>query len=324
MVLHTLFFQVSLTMIIRPSQSVLKDVSLATVVPPHFLSSKYSTGMEGALGWRILAAHTRVVEEQNIMLFAHPAVCVLAWEVYPNMTCFDETKCLKTKHSLPLINCIFDVIFSVTKSKYLLYVNGDVLVREDFCRAFRYVAGTLNDFLLVSQRIDLKTESYSNERDLQSFLAHTPPNVLAGLSKLHSPAGIDFFCFSVSSKPTSVFPPFLVGNVLWDNWFLGAFLKENNVSVIDITAGEYLYHLGWTNKESHFRGKQTRYNRKVWSQSSGMVKFATIEQSKYTLQIENRQGNFSLSPNRRQEFLSRRQKGLKEVKKLENRRGFHS
>lgn len=307
MVLHTHFFLLSLTMVIRPSQSVLKDVTLATVVPPHFLSGNYSTGMEGALGWRILAAHTRVVDEQNLMLFAHPSVCVLAWEVYPNMTCFDETPCLKKEHNLPLINCIFDVIFSATRSKYILYANGDVLIREDFCRAFHYIAGTLGDFLLVSQRIDLKEESYSNERDLQDFLANTPRKLLAGFRKLHSPGGIDFFCFSVSSKPATVFPPFLVGNVRWDNWFLGAFLKENNTSVVDITAGEYLYHLGWTNGESHFRGSQTRYNLKVMSQSSGMVKGATIKESKYILRIEKHQGNFSLSPNKRQKRLSRRQ-----------------
>lgn len=126
------------------------------------------------------------------------------------------------------------------------------------------------------------------------------------LGELHRPVGIDFFLYKRDQKPWLVFPPFLLGNVKWDNWLLQQFLSVQQIISIDISALQQLYHLGASDRRSHFRKHQTMHNMKVYSQWNGSKRIASIMDCRFSIIREGNSRRLQLLTKQHRSWLSKK------------------
>lgn len=293
-------------------EGVLDDVSLITAVSPTFFEDHLQNDTWQNWGWRVWEAHMEIVREDNFFVFGTNHVCQQGLAVYPHITCIDEDVCMHSRYKMPLVNCIFERVHQLVSTEYMLYVNSDVLLRMDFVKSFRFVKERFRSFLLVSQRIDLRLEILNNIHDLQNFLLSMDRNTFHIAGKMHEISGIDLFLYSVDAVRWTTFPPFLLGNIRWDNWLLKQFLANPNITTVDFSPLKQLYHLGVPDKRSHYRGPQTRYNLELFRRLNGSKQLSTVRDCTFYLVKNSTTFAFQLLANN---LLSSSRKRIRRAKK---------
>ncbi len=107
----------------------------------------------------------------------------------------------------PLVSSIFQLARMASKSPYMVYVNGDILLLSDILEATQKIDSQLSTpFLLIGQRWDL---------DIEDQLAFSPgwedrlKDRVQKHGNLHPPAGSDYFVFP--HRAFADMPDFAIG-----------------------------------------------------------------------------------------------------------------
>jgi hypothetical protein len=130
-----------------------------------------------------------------------------------------------------LVNSAFAKAQAMARHDAVCYVNCDVVLMEDFCRALECVRAAHREFLMVGQRWDaeiaeaLPFEQRNWERELRNFVARR--------GKQRGADWIDYFAFSRGLYGPDM-PPFAIGRTCWDNWLVWKAL-ESRKPVVDVT-----------------------------------------------------------------------------------------
>ena len=143
----------------------------------------------------------------------------------------------RSPQGTPLVSSIFARAAEAAHAPYLCYINGDILLMDDFLQAVEaVVARTPRDFLMVGRRWDADiTEPLDFgegwEDRLRAFVrAH---------GQQHSAFGIDYFVFPKGAY--AEMPPFVVGRAGWDNWMI-YYARKQGWKVIDASADVLAVH----------------------------------------------------------------------------------
>jgi hypothetical protein len=135
------------------------------------------------------------------------------------------------KHDLtgvPYIDDWFRQGIRQSQSKYVCFINSDILISADWLSRVSTVDTALQDrsVLMIGQRIDfdIKEELFDGLTFTQStFLKQVDAMVQNSPHTDHSPYGVDTFTFRLDRMPFDPerIPPFLMGRYNWDNWIIG-------------------------------------------------------------------------------------------------------
>lgn len=142
----------------------------------------------------------------------------------------------RNEYGTPLLHDIFRQAQSLASHELLCYVNGDIILMDDFVRAIELVNSIRRRFLMVGQRWDVDVD-----QDL-SFTAGWQDRLQARVKtegKLHDKAGIDYFAFR--SNLYQDVPPFAIGRTVWDNWLISRAIVLR-AAVVDATEAITVVH----------------------------------------------------------------------------------
>jgi hypothetical protein len=151
----------------------------------------------------------------------------------------------KHESGLNYVNYIFHRASQIARHDYLCYSNCDIVLMDDFSRAFGRARAWRKDFLMVAQRWDTDvTEPINFEHpdwaQQLRVLART-----TGFQQIRT--FVDFFLFHRGLYDGM--PPLVVGRSHWDHWMIWKALDEK-VAVLDATEAvvpvhqnhDYKYH----------------------------------------------------------------------------------
>lgn len=143
----------------------------------------------------------------------------------------------KDLHGIPYINEWFIQGVLQSRSKYMAFINADIIVSSKWLKRVKqvYSIPQLKDkpLVLMNQRIDfdLKKEDfvsisftdYFNENNESILLNQIESMIYNSTHRNHSPDGIDCFTFRKDKLPfdPTLIPPFIIGRFVWDNWLVG-------------------------------------------------------------------------------------------------------
>jgi len=141
----------------------------------------------------------------------------------------------KNEFGTPLLNSVFNQVKNMANNHILVYINCDIILMSDFLPAVKAVNFPL--FLLAGRRwdLDVKEGIQFEEKDWEIKLR----KLIIKSGRLHPPSGIDYFVFP---RNLSIdLPPFAVGRLGWDNWFLYR-ARSLGIPLIDATNAITVVH----------------------------------------------------------------------------------
>lgn len=116
-----------------------------------------------------------------------------------------------------------------------VYVNGDIILMNDFAKAFRSVS--FRHFLMIGQRTDVDVcENLDFQEESQIALLR---RLLIERGNLHLPWGLDYFAYTRGSIPT--LPQLYLGAAAWDNLMV-YYCRRNGLPVIDASLDVRAFH----------------------------------------------------------------------------------
>lgn len=137
---------------------------------------------------------------------------------------------------LPLVASLFHEAKRKASFPYVCYLNGDIILMNDFLRAIKIITLQKNHFLAVGRRWDVEIKRpLSFNKGWQKKLL----NAVKKEGMLHGYSGIDFFVFA--KDMFSDIPYLVVGRGGWDNWMI-YHARKNRIPVIDITNAATIVH----------------------------------------------------------------------------------
>jgi hypothetical protein len=130
---------------------------------------------------------------------------------------------------VPYINEWFLAGIQQTPSRYVCFINSDILLSEKWLSRVKQIyraMGAERRLILIGQRIDfdLDNKEYGKLQFTQGkLLEDIDAMVKRSRHSEHSPYGIDSFTFNIEPMPFDPdrIPPYLMGRYNWDNWMVG-------------------------------------------------------------------------------------------------------
>jgi hypothetical protein len=137
-------------------------------------------------------------------------------------------------HGTPLLDSVFEVARTASRSPLLAYVNADIILFDDFLEAARRLPTT---HLMIGSRwnVDLHERLDFGQDWQQSLRAQ-----VAADGTRAAPIWLDYFVFSRTS-PLLDLPPFAVGRPRWDNWMIFR-ARSLRIPVTDATKQVHAVH----------------------------------------------------------------------------------
>lgn len=135
----------------------------------------------------------------------------------------------------PLISALFRNAAAHAQSRFIAYINADILLLPDFLEAFQRIP--FKRFLMVGQRWNLNVTAPIDfsSRDWETNLRATVQT--SGI--LHDATAIDYFVFPKDFCPE--IPDFSIGRPAWDNWMI-YHARATGVPAIDATGAVTAIH----------------------------------------------------------------------------------
>ena len=167
----------------------------------------------------------------------------------------------------PLLDDIIETAKAEANFDNLCFIHTDIILFQDFLKAFQLVSNRFEKYLMVSSRFNTNIDKrldLSAEKERQNLRE----SALAE-NDMYSSGGSDFFAF-----PKDLFksiPPFLLGRGYWDNWMMYRALQER-AALVDTTADVAAIHqnhdyahiqgvnVGERNADRVFKAQQGNYN----------------------------------------------------------------
>lgn len=136
---------------------------------------------------------------------------------------------IRSDHNkIPYIDDWFRKGIIFTQSKYVCFINGDIVLSSKWMRRVKQVLTVMKEkpAVLIGQRIDFELD-----KSMLKHLTYGSKDFLKEIDELvdssdhqdHSPYGVDTFTFDAENVPFDVdlIPSFYMGRYNWDNWFVG-------------------------------------------------------------------------------------------------------
>eukprot|EP00475_Leptophrys_vorax_P016497 TRINITY_DN2293_c0_g1_i5.p1 TRINITY_DN2293_c0_g1~~TRINITY_DN2293_c0_g1_i5.p1 ORF type:complete len:1039 (-),score=270.87 TRINITY_DN2293_c0_g1_i5:136-3252(-) len=219
-----------------------------------------------------ITSWTRLVPAHNIIVFvADQFTCDHVKGKFPGVQCFLDIDCVDFHQRRTDVSCIWKLAREKATTEYLTYVNGDIILLDDFVATFKYLKQHRANkrFVAVGQRTDINIKDFvdfSTRQEVEKLFARA-----AVEGQYHGEWGIDYFIHhrSVFDVTKIEFPPFLAGVFRWDNWLLSQFVIEPNVDVVDATLSVRALHQDDAKRSGHWERDGAPYNDALATKTSG-------------------------------------------------------
>jgi len=146
----------------------------------------------------------------------------------------------RSKYGAPLLNDAFRKGFEVAENDVLAYINGDIILMNDFRDALLKTVNHFEDFMVglrVWDAVSFGRIDFSDEGWLSTYRRWA-----LGEGALRDPNGVDVFVFSRSAFPNGyIEKPLRLGRVYFDNYLL-YHGKKNTGVLIDWTPSVVAMH----------------------------------------------------------------------------------
>lgn len=136
----------------------------------------------------------------------------------------------RNEHGTPLLNDLFARAHLLARCEVFCYVNADIVLLDDFMKAVQQVTAQPKQFLMVGQRTEV---------DLGIPIEFALPDWETRVRALASRQGkvgergaVDYFVFRRGLY--SEVPPFALGRLWWDDWFVWR-ARSLRVLVVDVS-----------------------------------------------------------------------------------------
>ena len=140
------------------------------------------------------------------------------------------------KFGTPIISDVMRQAQDFTCSKYLCYINSDIILINPIIDLVKAASKRLQRFIIVGRRTDLDvTEEINTSEDWRGRLRQR----IQVEGVLHSETGMDYIIFPRGL--VQEMPPFAVGRPVWDNWFI-FHMAQQGVPIIDATPVTTVVH----------------------------------------------------------------------------------
>ncbi len=171
-------------------------------------------------------------EKPTIVLFGNEAGVADAADRF-GLIHVPVIKC--NERGTPFVNDVFERVRHVSITSRYVYINGDIIVMEDFGRAIRLL--DTFESLIVGRRWNLNVETpidTGRPEERQALRQRVPRE-----GRLFIADAIDYFGFHAGMDWRM--PAFLVGRPRWDNWMIYE-ARRRGLPVVDITASAMVVH----------------------------------------------------------------------------------
>ena len=146
------------------------------------------------------------------------------------------TDVARSEHGTPFVGDLFRRAEEAGGTEWLVYVNADVVLLDDFADAVRRLRRRLDRFLMVGRRWDLEiAEPIAFDEGWQDRVRRDVEE--RGVP--HAYTGIDYFVFP--KEMWGDIPPFAIGRFAWDNWLLWR-ARELRVPLVDASSAVMAVH----------------------------------------------------------------------------------
>jgi hypothetical protein len=140
---------------------------------------------------------------------------------------------VRTAGCLPRIDEAFHAIAAAARYEICVYVNADILLMPDFFAAVS-VAARLPHFLAVGRRTNLDVTEPIVSCDFGELAARARRE-----GELFSASALDYFVFR--RQDLGPIPPFVMGRLSWDPWFLFNAWRRGH-TLVDLTPSALVVH----------------------------------------------------------------------------------
>jgi len=241
--------------------------SLAIICLPKIFSGQTEISQRNAIGsWK------RVFPDAEILLVGDDqgvaeAAADLGVRHLPDVR--------RNQHGTPLLDGVFEAGQAAARSRWVAYINADIILTSSFRRGFEKAAQ--RRCLIVGRRWDLDVAvplAFEDDAWEEQLLRDVRRS-----GHLHGPTGIDYFIFPRDYAHRM--PRFAVGRPAWDNWFIFR-AKEVGMPVVDGTEAMTVVNQnhGYAHHSRGYRGAyfgpEARHNLEL---AGGWVRCLNIEQA---------------------------------------------
>jgi hypothetical protein len=172
----------------------------------------------------------------------------------------------RNEKGTPLLDDLFRKAHQRGRGKYLVYVNADIALFDDFVETIAALDELMQEpFLAIGRRTDVDIEvpldcRKAEEREDLISIARKTGSLAPAVCK-------DYFVFP--RGPYEEIPAFAIGRANWDNWVVAS-AHERDLPVIDITRRALAVHhnhdyahLRGGRKEAYVGGTEAESNRRL-------------------------------------------------------------
>ena len=222
-----------------------------------------------------------------------------------------EPNVLRSEHGTKRLDSIFGRAQELARHEIVCYVNCDIILTQDFLRAFQKLQAWRSRFLMVGRRWDTNiTEPLDFvQSDWQQRLVARAR--AEGYQRFYH--NIDYFLFSRGLF--DAIPPLVIGRIWWDHWLVGK-AHQSGAAVVDVSDivcavhqnHDYGYHPEGV--EGVFNDMEARHNFELASRAT---RLRTIEDAPYRLKANGIKRNYFywLAPAKRLwRQVSKRMRGI--------------
>jgi hypothetical protein len=227
-----------------------------------FTTAKPFQGNSGIIQRNALKSWTLLHPDAEVILFGEDEG---AAEAARTLGIRHEPHVERNEYGTKRLDYMFAKTQAIARHDLLCYINCDIILMQDFCRALERVKEAHEKFLMVGRRWDMEmNEPYAFERnDWQTRLR----NDVLQKGRQRTPDWIDYFAFPGGVYGADL-PPFVIGRVFWDNWLVWK-AREANYPVVDVSSvvmavhqnHDYSYHP--QGKDGVFHGEESSRNYKL-------------------------------------------------------------
>lgn len=233
--------------------------------PNHMDRLRYKHQYNAFSSWMYLD-----ISKQIIVYVSDASSCNHIMTDFPSFICIFDDMCQHLTENKTQINCIWQNAHEIALYDTMVYINGDIILMDDFRKTMYTLLKTRNNFVAIGQRTDLQVSP--KDIDFRKNWQAELQNDVQKHGIRHGPYGIDYWVYSRSTFESSKiqFLNYLAGVFRWDNELLAEFMKAG-IDVIDCTESIVAVHQNdQLNGKSHRDRDGAGFN-ELLSQNSGYM-----------------------------------------------------
>jgi len=199
-----------------------------------FTTAKPFKGHDGVIERNALRSWKLLNPDLEVVLFGNEEG---ASEVCAELGLRFEPKAERHESGAKCLDYMFRRVQQISSNQYFCFANCDIVLMQDFWRAFEKARAWRSQFLLVAQRWDVDIVRPINFTSADWGKSLRERALVKGSQR--NEFWIDLFLFRRGMYLDM--PPLIVGHCHWDNWMIWKALSES-VPVLDATSAVVAVH----------------------------------------------------------------------------------